>query len=489
MLFTSIDFAIFLPIVFILYWFVTRKNLKAQNILIVAASYVFYGWWDWRFLAVLIFITAANFFLGLELSKGYGEKKRSALFYAGIIINLGVLGYFKYYNFFQDSFVAAFSILGVEIKAQSLKLILPIGISFYTFKVLSYIIDVYKRTVQPAVDYVAFSGFVAFFPQLVAGPIDRSTTLLPQFYRERVFDYGKAVDGLRQILWGLFKKLVIADNCARFVNLFYDNSAQYPGSILAVGTFLFAFQLYGDFSGYSDMAIGTSKLFGFNTIRNFAYPYFSRDIAEFWRRWHISLSTWLRDYIFYPIRRKLLRQKNLPGWLVQSLPPLVTMLASGLWHGSNWTFVFWGALHGVFLILETYLKPPVDKFFERYPSKTVSGSYHIFQILFTFSLVCFGWIFFRSDSLIQAIGIIVKIFSASSVSVFFFEEWKHLLAVILLIAGFVFIEWLGRNDQYAIERLGLNWPRPIRWAFYSSIIFSIGMLMETTETPFLYIKF
>ena len=234
MLFTTIDFAIFLLIVFILYWFVTNKNLKVQNVLIAIASYFFYGWWDLRFLALLLLITVVNYFLGLGLSKENNEAKRKLLFYAGIFVNLGVLGFFKYYNFFQDSFIAAFSFLGIEIKAQSLNIILPVGISFYTFKTLSYIIDIYKRTVKPAVDFVAYSAFVAFFPQLVAGPIDRATTLLPQFYKERVFEYSKAADGLRQILWGLFKKMVIADNCARFANLFFDNSAQYPGSMLVL---------------------------------------------------------------------------------------------------------------------------------------------------------------------------------------------------------------------------------------------------------------
>jgi D-alanyl-lipoteichoic acid acyltransferase DltB (MBOAT superfamily) len=283
--------------------------------------------------------------------------------------------------------------------------------------------------------------------------------------------------------------MVIADNCARLANLFFDNSNQYPGSLLVLGTFFFAIQIYGDFSGYSDIAIGTSKLFGFDVMKNFAFPYFSRDVADFWRRWHISLSNWLRDYIFYPLRRKLLRQKTLPAWQVQMLPPFVTMLVSGIWHGANWTFIVWGALHGVFLIIESYLKPPIDRFVGRYHSKTVSGFYLIFQILFTFTLICFGWIFFRAGSMTHAMSILAEIFSKSLFSFFLFPEWKDALAITLLIAGLVFIEWLGREDQYAIERFGLKWPRPVRWAFYSSMIFLIGMLMETTETPFIYIQF
>jgi D-alanyl-lipoteichoic acid acyltransferase DltB (MBOAT superfamily) len=489
MQFNSIDFAVFLPVVFILYWFAANKNLKIQNVFIVAASYAFYGWWDWRFLISIILITTATYSLGLELSRESNEARRKLYFYAGIFIVLGWLGFFKYYNFFQENFVAAFTFFGIEIKARSLNIILPVGLSFYTFKTLSYLIDVYKRTIDPSVDFAAFSGFVAFFPQLVAGPIDRAASLLPQFHAERFFEYHKAVDGLRQILWGLFKKMVIADNCARMANLFFDNSSQYPGSLLILGTLFFALQIYGDFSGYSDIAIGTSRLFGFNLMKNFAFPYFSRDVAEFWRRWHISLSTWLRDYIFFPLRRRLLRQKSLPVWLVLALPPFVTMLASGLWHGANWTFIIWGALHGAYLIIENYLKPPVDRFIENSRLKIISGFYRAFQILFTFSLVCFGWILFRADSMTHAMHIIASIFSSSLLTIPFFEEWKDALAITLLILGFMFIEWFGREDQYAIERLGLNWPRPVRWAFYSSIVFSIGMLMQTTETPFLYIRF
>jgi len=487
--FNSIDFAIFLPVVFILYWFVANKNLKIQNLFIVAASYLFYGWWDWRFLLSILFITIVDYFVGLGLSREKNETKRRFLFYTGILVNLGFLGFFKYYNFFLDNFVTAFSFLGIEIKAQSLDIILPVGISFYTFKVLSYIIDVYKKQLEPATDFVAYSAFVAFFPQLVAGPIDRGTTLLPQFHKERVFDYNKAVDGLRQILWGLFKKMVIADNCAEFANLIFNNSTEYPGSILLLGVFFFAFQIYGDFSGYSDIAIGISRLFGFDLMKNFAFPYFSRDIGEFWRRWHISLSNWLRDYVFFPLRRKLLRQKSLPGWAVQFLPPLVTMLVSGIWHGANWTFVLWGALHGIYLIVENSLKPVADRFFEKSSSKIVSGLYRGFQIGFTFALVCFGWIFFRADNLAHAMSILAKIFSGSLILLPYYDWQENAKALIILIMFFLCVEWLGKEDQYAVERLGLNWPRPVRWVFYSSIIFLIGMFVQTTEVPFLYFRF
>ena len=291
MLFNSIDFAIFLPIVFILYWFVSNRNLKLQNFLIVAVSYFFYGWWDWRFLSLILISTIIDYSLGLKLSKEENLAKRKVLLWISILVNLGFLGFFKYYNFFLENFINTFSLFGAEIKVNSLNIILPVGISFYTFQTLSYTIDVYKRKLEPTKDLIAFSAFVSFFPQLVAGPIERATHLLPQFYTKRTFDYSKAVDGMRQILWGLFKKIVIADNCGKYANLIFNNSSDYSGSTLVLGALFFTFQIYGDFSGYSDIAIGTSRLFGFDLMRNFAFPYFSRDIAEFWRRWHISLST------------------------------------------------------------------------------------------------------------------------------------------------------------------------------------------------------
>jgi D-alanyl-lipoteichoic acid acyltransferase DltB (MBOAT superfamily) len=438
---------------------------------------------------LIFFITITNYFVGLGISRLKDKGKREFLFYTGIVINLGVLGFFKYYNFFQENFVAAFSFVGVDVASGSVSVILPVGISFYTFKALSYLIDVYKKQIEPAVDFVAYCGFISFFPTLVAGPIDRATTLLHQFYKERSFDYDKAIDGLRQILWGLFKKIVIADNCAQYANIIFNNSADLSGSALVLGVLFFAFQIYGDFSGYSDIAIGTARLFGFNLMRNFAFPYFSRDIADFWRRWHISLSTWLRDYVFFPLRRKLLRQKKLPAWAIQSLPPFVTMLVSGIWHGTNWTFIVWGALHGWYLILETNIKPPVDIFFEKAHSQLVSGVYYVLQICLTFLLVCFGWIFFRADSISHALRIIAEIFSVSLFSFPQFEGWVNSLGIIILILIFIILEWHGHENQYAIERLGSAWPRPVRWALYSSIIFSIGMFMQTTETPFIYLRF
>ena len=329
MLFNSLDFAIFLPIVFILYWFIANENLKLQNFLIVVASYVFYGWWNWKFLSLIIFSTIVDYTIGQKLKTQENLFLRRALLWASILINLGLLGFFKYYNFFIDNFISAFSFFGMELRAHSLNIILPVGISFYTFQTLSYTIDIYKKKLDPAKSFIAFSAFVSFFPQLVAGPIERATNLLPQFYNKRTFDYSKATDGMRQILWGLFKKIVIADNCAEYANLIFNNSTEYSGSTLALGAIFFTFQIYGDFSGYSDIAIGTSRLFGFNLMRNFAFPYFSRDIGEFWRRWHISLSTWFRDYLYIPLGgsrgRTLVKIRNI----------FIIFILSGFWHGAN----------------------------------------------------------------------------------------------------------------------------------------------------------
>ena len=344
MLFNSIEFAFFLPIVFILYWFVFNKKLKTQNILLLVSSYVFYGWWDWRFLFLILFSSFIDFVLGIKLSKSESKLNRKLLLLTSVAVNIGFLGFFKYYNFFAESFANAFTFFGQSINPERLNIILPVGISFYTFQTLSYTIDVYKNKLKPTTNVISFFAFVSFFPQLVAGPIERATNLLPQFYKKRTFKYVAAVDGMRQILLGLFKKIVIADNCATLVNTIFDNPENFSGSTLFVGAVLFAFQIYGDFSGYSDIAIGTARLFGFNLMKNFALPYFSRDIAEFWRRWHISLSTWFRDYVYIPLggsRGSLsLQIRNI----------FIIFIVSGFWHGANWTFIVWGALHALFYI-------------------------------------------------------------------------------------------------------------------------------------------
>jgi D-alanyl-lipoteichoic acid acyltransferase DltB (MBOAT superfamily) len=483
MLFNSIDFAIFLPIVFILYWFVTDKNLKLQNLLIVIASYVFYGWWDWRFLSLIVFSVIVDYTVSRQLRNKKNQLKRKILLWTSILVNLGFLGFFKYYNFFLDNFMTAFSFFGQAIQGNSLNVILPVGISFYTFQTLSYTIDVYNRKLEPTNDFIAFSAFVSFFPQLVAGPIERATHLLPQFYTNRTFEYSKAVDGMRQILWGLFKKIVIADNCAEFANQIFNNSAEMNGSTLVLGALFFTFQIYGDFSGYSDIAIGTSRLFGFDLMRNFNFPYFSRDIAEFWRRWHISLSTWFRDYLYIPLGG------SRGGTRMKVRNTFIIFMVSGFWHGANWTFIIWGALNAIYflpLLLTNNNRNHLETVAQ---GKLLPSLKELSFMLLTFGLTVFAWIFFRAESIGHAISYISEILSPSLFSIPKFADMARALTTIIFVGIFVLIEWHGREGQYAISTIGQKWNRSIRWSFYSLIIFLIGMFMPSIESPFIYFQF
>ena len=484
MLFNSIDFAIFLPIVFILYWFATNKNLKLQNFLIVVASYLFYGWWDWRFLSLILLSTIVDFTIGQKLRKKEDQLKRKVLLWTSILVNLGFLGFFKYYNFFLDNFITAFSFFGQDIQANSLNIILPVGISFYTFQTLSYTIDVYKRKLEPTKDFIAFSAFVSFFPQLVAGPIERATHLLPQFYTKRTFNYSKAVDGMRQILWGLFKKIVIADNCAEFANLIFNNSADMNGSTLVLGALFFTFQIYGDFSGYSDIAIGTSRLFGFDIMQNFNYPYFSRDIAEFWRRWHKSLSTWFRDYLYIPLGG------SRGGTWVKVRNTFIIFVVSGFWHGANWTFIVWGALNAIYflpLLLSNNNRNNLETVAQ---GKLLPSSKEVSFMLLTFGLTVFAWIFFRAENIGHAISYISGIFSPSLFSIPKLTGiYSGALITIILVGVFVLIEWLGREGQYGIQNLS-NIPQPIfRHLSYFMIAFTIMYFGNFSENQFIYFQF
>lgn len=477
MLFNSLDFFIFLPIVFCLYWSI--RNLRLQNLLVVIASYVFYGWWDWRFLFLILLSTVVDYSVGLGLSTTQDSGKRKGLLWVSILVNLGVLGFFKYYNFFLDNFVAAFSFFGQEISPNSLNVILPVGISFYTFQTLSYTIDVYRKRLEPTKDFVAFSAFVSFFPQLVAGPIERATHLLPQFYTKRKFDCALASDGMRQILWGLFKKVVIADNCAVIVNEVFNHSSELSGSTLLLGVLCFSFQIYGDFSGYSDIAIGTSRLFGFDLMRNFAFPYFSRDIAEFWRRWHISLSTWFRDYVYIPLGGS----RGTPSKRVRNI--FIIFIVSGFWHGASWTFIVWGALNALYflpLLLmgrnRTHLGPVAEG--RILPSLREAGA-----ILYTFFLTNLAWVFFRAESVKDAVHYIRGIFSKSLFSLPEVELDK--LGWYLLL--FIVLEWAGRHHHYAIEKLGLSWKRPLRWAMYIGFLFFILSWGADKQQSFIYFQF
>jgi D-alanyl-lipoteichoic acid acyltransferase DltB (MBOAT superfamily) len=482
MLFNSINFAIFLPIVFILYWSLSNKPIKFQNILLLAASYFFYACWDWRFLFLLVFSTLLDYFTGIKMCDSKNETNKKIWFWISISINLGFLGVFKYYNFFAESFADAVSNFGLKVNPWTLQVILPVGISFYTFHGLSYVIDIYKGRIKAEKNFIDYSVFVSFFPLLVAGPIERATHLLPQIQKKRTFNYAMAIDGLRQILWGLFKKIVIADQCAEFANQIFNNSADYSGSTLLLGAVFFTFQIYGDFSGYSDIALGTARLFGIDLLRNFAFPYFSRDIAEFWRRWHISLSTWFRDYLYIPLGG------SKGGTWMKIRNTFIIFLVSGFWHGANWTFIAWGFLNALFIM------PSIIFNTNRNNIEIVAkGNYfptikEVFQILLTFSLTVFAWIFFRANNIDHAFNIVSEIFSTS-----FFTIPNNVLGVngliaIILIIIFLIIEWIGREEQFAIAKIGLKWYAPLRWTMYYIIIFMIFWL-GGKEQQFIYFQF
>jgi D-alanyl-lipoteichoic acid acyltransferase DltB (MBOAT superfamily) len=355
MLFNSLEYFLFLPIVFFLYWFVFKKDFKLQNLLILISSYVFYGWWDWRFLSLIAISSGLNYILALKIDHSNNQRTRKLLLAASIIANFVILGFFKYFNLFIDSFSLLLVSFNISTNYSSLNIILPLGISFYTFQTLSYTIDIYRKKIPAVANPITFFTYVSFFPQLVAGPIERATNLIPQFVNKRTFSPELATDGLRQILWGLMKKVVIADNCALLVSQIFDSPSDTHSGILILGTILFAFQIYGDFSGYSDIAIGTSKLLGIKLMTNFRYPYFSQNMSEFWQRWHISLSTWFRDYLYIPLGG------SKGGTWMKIRNTFIIFIVSGFWHGANWTFIVWGALHGIYLISSIILSKPKEK--------------------------------------------------------------------------------------------------------------------------------
>ncbi|MDA0731783.1 MAG: MBOAT family protein [Bacteroidetes bacterium] len=482
MLFNSIDFALFLPVVFVLYWFVFKNSLKYQNLLVVAASYVFYGWWDWRFLGLIIFSTVLDFFIGKSLAKTTHELNRKLLLYTSVAVNLGFLGIFKYFDFFVSNFIDAFSLFGVELSAGSLNIILPVGISFYTFQTLSYSIDVYRRKLKHTDDFIAFSAFVCFFPQLVAGPIERATNLLPQFLKARKFNYDQAADGMRQILWGLFKKVVVADNCAVFVNAIFDNPDPLSGSTLFMGAVLFAFQIYCDFSGYSDIAIGTSRLFNINLKQNFATPYFSRNIGEFWRRWHISLSTWFRDYLYIPLGG------SQGGTWNKIRNVFLIFIVSGFWHGASWNFIVWGGLNALY-----FLPLLLTKNNRNHLNTVAEGSLfptykEILSIGLTFFLTVIAWVFFRADTLTEAVHYLNLMFSSSFFTVpSFITPKAFMLYTYLLICLFIAVEWVQRDKKFGLSIENLN--RPFRWVIYTIVIGVIITFGQFGESEFIYFQF
>ncbi len=482
MLFNSLNFAIFLPIVFILYWFAIKGNLRLQNILLLVSSYFFYACWDWRFMFLLIFSTLFDYFTGIKIHEAANQRKKLFWLWLSIGINLGFLGVFKYYNFFAESFADGLSLLGFKANLGSLQVILPVGISFYTFHGLSYVLDLYKNRIKPERNFIDYSVFVSFFPLLVAGPIERATHLLPQILKKREFDYSKAVDGLRQILWGLFKKIVIADNFAEFANTIFNNSADYSGSTLVLGALFFTFQIYCDFSGYSDIALGTARLFGIDLLRNFAFPYFSRDIAEFWRRWHISLSSWFKDYLYIPLGG------SKGGMWMKIRNTFIIFLVSGFWHGANWTFIVWGFLNALYIMPSIVFNTHRNNLDIVAKGKYLPTIREFFAIGITFSFTVFAWIFFRATNVTHAISYISEIFSRSLLTMPHFSGIGKAVPIVFLTSIFLIVEWLGREQQYAIAHLGAKWYKPIRWAMYYCIIATI-FYFTGKEQQFIYFQF
>ena len=512
MLFNSFEFAIFLPIVFLLYWFVfdyairkCKRQLLWQNLFVVVASYIFYGWWDWRFLILIAITTFLSFLSGIGIEYAPTQRGKKAVMIANIIVNLGILGIYKYYDFFATQFARLF---GIESDFLLLHLILPVGISFYTFQALSYSIDVYRKQIQPTHDIVAFTAFLSFFPQLVAGPIERATNLLPQFQKKRTFDYATAVDGMRQILWGLFKKIVVADNCATYVDTVFADISNQSGSTLLLAAILFTFQIYGDFSGYSDIAIGTAKLFGIKLMRNFNVPYFSRDIAEFWRRWHISLTTWFRDYVYIPLggsRPNIPESIRLKGdkaiearytkWIAVR-NTFVIFLLSGFWHGANWTFVLWGAYHALLFVpllllnknrryrdtVATITLPDGTTKAKLQPSLKETG-----QMLLTFALAVFGWIIFRAQDISQFGKVISSICNGSLLSVPYLVNRYYYIPLVINVFIMLIIEWTNRTKEHQFQiSIKYKW---LRWTIYLIFIFMIFLSIKVDTPQFIYFQF
>ena len=481
MLFNSIEFVLFLPVVLLLYWFGTKRNIRVQNILLLAASYFFYAWWDWRFLSLIIFSSIVDYSVGIALSKSDKQQRRRLLLFLSILVNIGFLGFFKYFNFFAESFAQAFTFMGRPIEAGRLNIILPVGISFYTFQTLSYSIDVYRRKLEPTRDIIAFFAFVSFFPQLVAGPIERATNLLPQFTRKRTVAYDQLADGIRQILWGFFKKIVIADNCARIVNDIFANSSDYNGSTLLLGAVLFAFQIYGDFSGYSDIAIGTGRLFGFKLMRNFAFPYFSRDIAEFWRRWHISLSSWFRDYLYIPLGGS----RGSVGNKIRNI--LIIFIVSGFWHGANWTYIIWGALNALYFIPLMLMNRNRQHTNQAAEKRALPSLKELLQILLTFGLTTLAWVFFRAENLSHAFHYLQTIFSRTLFIKPDLIPWQEIILIVMLIVA----EWIQRKKQHALEFYPTKRNlKVLRWSLYMVLLLMIYFLGDySTEYEFIYFQF
>ncbi len=482
MIFNSIEFAIFLPIIFTIYWILANKNLTIRNLLLLASSYFFYGWWDARFLILIFFSSILDYSVGLFIYKAKRQAVKKRLLYFSLIANLGLLFFFKYFNFFASELAHGLQTLGFNSHIRTLQIILPVGISFYTFQTLSYTIDIYKGKLKPTDNPIAFFAFVSFFPQLVAGPIERASELLPQFTQKHSFSYRLAKTGTWLILWGLFKKVAIADNCAPIVNKIFDNPEIYAGTTLWLGAIFFAIQIYADFSGYSDIAIGTARLFGFTLMTNFRYPYFAANIADFWKRWHISLSTWFRDYIYIPLggsRVKLLfKIRNI----------FIVFLVSGFWHGANWTFITWGAFHAV-LFLPLYLKKHSSTYDNH--SNIFFKKAKLLAPLFTFICVTLGWVIFRSDTVSSASTYITHMFTdtfnAPGQFVLFLKPYLVIYIIILILQ-----EYINYKQEIKANQI----PEPLftkfkyaRYTYYIILCFIIVLSYPNEAQSFIYFQF
>lgn len=483
MVFNSIPFTVFFLVFFFLYWFVFKRNLNAQNLLLLAGSYFFYAWWDWRFLLLLIGVSMLNYYLGIQIPKTKNNGKRKVLLLIGLLQGIGALVFFKYFNFFITSFVDAFQFFNVHLNLRTIRIILPLGISFYTFRTLSYLLDIDKGKIEPTTDWVVFFSYVAFFPSLISGPIDRATLLVPQLEKKRVFSYDMAVDGFRQILWGLFKKLVVADNCGIYTNQVWDNFDTMPASSLILGLFLYTIQIYADFSGYSDMAIGFARLIGFKITKNFDFPFFTQNIAEFWQRWHISLTSWMTEYVFTPLSIRFRDWGN--NGLILAI--LINFFIIGIWHGANWTFVVFGLLHGSYYI-PLILQGKIFKRKKSLKGKLIPSFTEFRNMVGVFLMAMVGFVIFRSDNMTQAIEFYKNMFSMSA---FTLPQVEGKLGALITL-GFVFvmmlIEWMGKSGNYAIERVGQSMPKFARWTFYYVLILVI-FFFSATSKEFIYFQF
>ncbi len=479
MLFNSFLFGVFFVFVFGVYWFLLNKKLKLQNLFLLVASYVFYGVWDWRFLGLIALSSSVDYLLGIQIDKTENPKRRKTFLFMSIGLNIGLLFVFKYFNFFADNLINLFNLFGFNPDRLTIDLLLPVGISFYTFQTLSYTIDIYKRQLKPTHDPIAFFGFVSFFPQLVAGPIEKARDLLPQFKVSRTFDKDEATSGLRQVLFGLFKKIVIADNCAPFVNEIFNNYETLPSSVLVLGLILFSFQIYGDFSGYSDMAIGVARMLGFKLTQNFNYPFFSTSMAELWRKWHISLSTWTGEYLFVPISKSRKRWGRLG--VVYAL--MCTFLILGFWHGANWTFVAFGLLHGTIVSFEYYFKRFINQRKKLLRFNFINNG---LGWLSTMSFWLLGMLFFRSVDIGQAFDYLFAMFTHDIFpsSILYFSKYFFLIAFIGLL---VFLDWINRKKQFGLDISSWTF-KPLRWSVYYLLIF-IMLRYTGNQQDFIYFQF